>query len=138
MDFKNLYLNFNGRIRRLHYWIGAIVLGFGSGIVIGLIMTLFGGAGAMMGGGGGGGGGGGMAMVGLLICGVLYLGVIYASLALVIKRLHDRGRPAVFALLLLVPLINLWPTIEILFLDGTQGDNQYGPSPKGVAAPAAA
>ena len=126
MDFKNLYLNFNGRIRRLHYWIGAIVMGFGSGIVMSIIMMATG----MQ-------RGGGLAMVGMVICGIIYIGVIYAGLALVIKRLHDRNRPAIFALLLLVPLLNFWPMIEILFLDGTPGDNQYGPSPKAVGSTAA-
>ena len=136
MDFKNLYLNFNGRIRRSHYWIGAIVLGVAGGVLIGIVMAVFGGAGAMMGRGGGGAMGG----IGLLIACVIYLAMLWGSLALMFKRIHDRGRGAIFLLLLLVPLLNLWPTIELLFLDGTQGENQYGPSPKGItsAAPTAA
>jgi len=136
MDFKNLYLNFSGRIRRSHYWIGAIVLSVGAGVLIGVVMMVFGGMGAQM----GGGDGSAMALGGLLISCVIYLGVLYASLALMFKRIHDRGRGAIFLLLLLVPLVNLWPTIELLFLDGTQGENQYGPSPKGItsAAPTAA
>jgi uncharacterized membrane protein YhaH (DUF805 family) len=32
----------------------------------------------------------------------------------------------------------LWPLIELGFLDGTQGPNKFGPSPKGIGAPAAA
>ena len=32
-------------------------------------------------------------------------------------------------LLLFVPLVNLWPVVELLFLRGTVGPNQYGPDP---------
>ena len=35
------------------------------------------------------------------------------------------------------PLVGaIWTLIEVGFLDGTQGPNKYGPSPKGVTGPA--
>jgi uncharacterized membrane protein YhaH (DUF805 family) len=46
-----------------------------------------------------------------------------------IKRSHDRDRSGWFILLFLVPLLNLWPLIELLFLRGTIGSNRFGPDP---------
>jgi len=55
--------------------------------------------------------------------------VLYPSLMVMVKRLHDRGRSGWFVLLVFVPLVNLWPLIEISFLRGTRGSNNYGPDP---------
>ncbi len=55
--------------------------------------------------------------------------LIYPSIAVCIKRFHDRNRSGWFYLLLFVPLLNIWPTIELYFLRGTDGDNDYGPDP---------
>jgi len=49
--------------------------------------------------------------------------------AIYVKRLHDRNHSGWFALLLLVPLVNLWPAIEIMFLRGTRGPNRFGADP---------
>ena len=46
-----------------------------------------------------------------------------------IKRLHDRDRSGWFLLLSLIPLVNIWIWIEVGFLRGTYGDNQYGADP---------
>lgn len=52
--------------------------------------------------------------------------VIYTSLMINIKRAHDRNRTGLFSLLLLVPLVSLWPLVEFGFLAGTDGTNKYG------------
>jgi uncharacterized membrane protein YhaH (DUF805 family) len=54
---------------------------------------------------------------------------LWAQAALSVKRAHDRGRSGWFVLVLLVPLVQIWPFIELWFLRGTTGDNQYGPDP---------
>ena len=54
---------------------------------------------------------------------------LWAQAALSVKRAHDRGRSGWFVLVLLVPLVQVWPFIELWFLRGTAGDNQYGPDP---------
>jgi uncharacterized membrane protein YhaH (DUF805 family) len=54
---------------------------------------------------------------------------IWPLVAGMIKRAHDRDRPWPFILLLLVPLIQLWPLVEILFLRGTSGSNRFGADP---------
>lgn len=58
-----------------------------------------------------------------------HLLLLWPSLALGVKRCHDRGRSGWFLLLMLVPLLNLWPVIELAFLRGTTGENRFGPDP---------
>ena len=47
-----------------------------------------------------------------------------------IKRCHDRDRSGWFLLLQFIPIVNLWVSIELWFLAGTHGENQYGPDPR--------
>ncbi len=54
---------------------------------------------------------------------------LWAQAALSVKRSHDRGRSGWFVLVLFIPLVQIWPFIELWFLRGTTGDNQYGPDP---------
>ncbi len=54
---------------------------------------------------------------------------LWAQAALSVKRSHDRGRSGWFVLVLFIPLVQIWPFIELWFLSGTTGDNQYGPDP---------
>lgn len=135
MDWQNLLFSYSGRIRRSHYWLAAIGSGVAIGIVAGVILTVTGAAGAMT----GRGGGGPMAMIGVLLyCAVLAL-AIYIGLALQVKRWHDRDKSWVWIFISFIPLIGaIWTLVEVGFLDGTQGPNKYGPSPKGIAGPAPA
>ncbi len=63
----------------------------------------------------------------------LYLPVfLWASLCLTTKRLHDRNVSAVWSVLGLVPVIGwIWSIVVCGCLDGTPGDNRYGPPSKG-------
>jgi len=60
------------------------------------------------------------------LTGVLQL---WAQAALTVKRAHDREKSGWFVLVLFIPLVQIWPAIELWFLRGTTGDNQYGPDP---------
>ncbi len=55
---------------------------------------------------------------------------IWISLALIVKRLHDRDRTGWLAASIFIPIINiasvLWILTEVWFLKGTNGDNRYG------------
>jgi uncharacterized membrane protein YhaH (DUF805 family) len=55
--------------------------------------------------------------------------ILWPSIAIYIKRAHDRDRSGWFLLLFLVPLLNLWPIIELWFVRGTVGANRFGPDP---------
>ncbi|BFM17219.1 hypothetical protein R50073_34020 [Maricurvus nonylphenolicus] len=47
--------------------------------------------------------------------------------AVLVKRLHDRGRSAWFLFLGLIPVIGpIWITIECGFLSGDQDENEFG------------
>ena len=65
-----------------------------------------------------------------------YVGYAYALalvlpyLALYIRRIQDSDNSGWF---ILVPLYNIF----LLFIDGTQGDNKYGPNPNSATMPQA-
>ena len=73
---------------------------------------------------------------------ILYLPLMlvaaYAAIVLGVKRCHDRDRTGWFMLLNIVPILSLWPIIELTFFKGTEGPNKYGEDPLGGAAPVAA
>lgn len=51
---------------------------------------------------------------------------LWAQAALGIKRIHDIGRPAIFALVLFLPLINAIAFIALCIIPGEPGPNRYG------------
>ncbi len=59
------------------------------------------------------------------------LGAAWAALAVTVKRLHDLDRPGWHALLFMIPLYNIHLSIVLFVVEGTSGDNQYGPDPLG-------
>jgi uncharacterized membrane protein YhaH (DUF805 family) len=59
--------------------------------------------------------------------GLFTLAGLIPSLAMGIKRCHDRDRTGWFLLVSLIPLVNIWLLIELWFIKGTAGVNQYGP-----------
>ena len=135
MDWKYLYTSFEGRINRQPYWIGALVL-IGALIVINLVLILLAG------------------FAGLIIVYIISLLVIYPSLAMMVKRFHDRNKSGWWSLIFYVPafingaisamspessltmitgvitlIVLIWFTIELGFLKGTDGPNDFGPDP---------
>ena len=61
---------------------------------------------------------------------VYMLGVLCPALGVTIRRLHDTGKSGWWIFISLVPIIGgLW-FLYLMVIDGTPGDNQYGPSPK--------
>jgi|SRR5579871_6282907 len=129
MNIMHLLFSFQGRIRRLHYWLGAIGAGLVVGVVVGILGSMAGFASGSPNG------------LVLALIGVIYLALFWVSIALGVKRCHDRDKTGWFLLIGLIPIIGgLWLLVDLGFLDGTQGPNKYGPSPKGIGgdAPAAA
>jgi uncharacterized membrane protein YhaH (DUF805 family) len=126
MNYQQLLFSFNGRIRRLHYWMGAIGIGVVYAIVVTVLTMLM-------------RNGGVMSMIAGIIGLVVLIAIIWAGLALQIKRWHDRDKSWVWIFITLIPIVGpIWSLVECGFLDGTPGPNKYGPSPKGVTGPAAA
>lgn len=113
IDWQYLLFQFDGRINRAKYWagVGALIVGY---IIIAILVGVID-SGAVRG-----------------ILGLLYLALIWPSLAISIKRWHDRDKSGWWVLIGLIPLIGpIWALIETGFLEGTAGPNQYGPDPLG-------
>lgn len=52
-----------------------------------------------------------------------------------VKRFHDRNKTGLWLLIALIPIIGpIWLFIELGFLKGTDGKNQYGPDPLRLAS----
>lgn len=127
MDVKHKLFGFSGRIRRLDYWL----LSIGTNICIGIVDTLQ-----------------TLALNGWdlnalessdnLASGgislVFSLLNLWITICLMLKRCHDRDKGGGWvAFFLLVPIVGwIWGFVELGFLDGTQGRNRFGPSPKGI------
>ena len=61
---------------------------------------------------------------------VLQVLLIWISLAVQIKRWHDRDKSGWWVLINLIPLIGaIWAFVETGCLRGTVGPNAYGPDP---------
>ncbi len=56
---------------------------------------------------------------------VVFIPLIWFMLAQAVKRCHDRGNSGWYQL---IPFYMLW----LLFADSDNGQNQYGPNPKGI------
>lgn len=60
---------------------------------------------------------------------------IWTTVAMQIKRWHDRDKSGIWMLVGFIPIIGpLWTFVELLFLPGTNGPNRFGPSPNGDTA----
>ena len=51
---------------------------------------------------------------------------LWAQAALGAKRMHDLGKPGVFAALLFVPFLNFITFVALCLIPGSPGPNQYG------------
>jgi uncharacterized membrane protein YhaH (DUF805 family) len=123
---QSLLFSFNGRIRRSQYWLYGIGVGVVGGVILAILSMLMRNGGAMM-------------YVGGILALIVYVVLIWAGLALSIKRWHDRDKSWVWIFIAFIPVIGgIWALIECGFLDGTPGPNQYGPSPKGITGPVTA
>ena len=114
MNWQFLFATFDARIGRQTFWIGTIVLWVVSLIVHGLIAVLF----------------GYDTQAGTGLSGVVVLVMLYPSIAVGVKRLHDRDKSGWWLLLLIVPVIGIiWYIVEAGCLRGTVGQNRFGPDP---------
>ncbi len=136
MSIFGFLFGLDGRVRRLHYWLGAIGLNVGYWAIMGTAIWLC--KPALTTNGGDTGEGWAAAL--LLMLGGAVLGLVYlwCGLAIAVKRTHDRGRSGWWVLLYMLASVTVigavWPFIELGILDGTPGPNDYGPSPKGLGA----
>ena len=68
----------------------------------------------------------GVGILGLIVA----LAAIYPAIALYAKRWHDRDKSGWWTLIVLVPIVGpIWILVELGILEGTRGDNRFGPDP---------
>jgi uncharacterized membrane protein YhaH (DUF805 family) len=66
----------------------------------------------------------------LVPLGILFLIILWPSLAIYAKRWHDRDKSGWWSLIMLVPIIgSIWLLVELGFLRGTDGPNRFGENP---------
>jgi uncharacterized membrane protein YhaH (DUF805 family) len=65
----------------------------------------------------------------MLVATMALLLTVWSQLAIVVKRLHDLGRPGEHCFLLFLPLYNLYLGIVLSCKPGTIGPNQFGADP---------
>ncbi len=109
------YAVFSGRARRKEYWfffLFSVIFSILAGIIDALTGTYDYEAG-----------------IGAL--GIIYtLAMILPGLAVGVRRLHDTDRTGWWVLVAIIPLIGAIVLLVLLCIDGTAGDNKYGPDPK--------
>lgn len=59
---------------------------------------------------------------------ISFVGIIVWSF-LVVKRLHDLGKPGSHYWLMYIPFYNVYLSLVLLFTKGASGPNQYGEDP---------
>jgi uncharacterized membrane protein YhaH (DUF805 family) len=116
MDWKQYLFSFQGRVARAQWWLMVLL-----SIVVGAVA----------------------ARINLStsgdprygIGGILELAMLWVTLAVAVKRWHDRDKSGWWVLIYIVPIIGwLWVLIENGFLQGTAGPNRFGEDPLRVAA----
>ena len=108
----NNYANFDGRSGRAEFWWWVLAY-----VVASVVASFLGGALGM----------------GNILSWVLWLGVIVPSVAVSIRRFHDIGKPAIWAIAMFIPIVNL--IVALLFLTKpSDGPNEYGQGPQAPAA----
>ena len=106
IDWVWLFTGFEGRINRAKFWIGWLII-FVVNLIVGRILGV-------------------TSFLALLVS----LALVYATVAIGVKRLHDRGKPGWWLLFFLIPLVGwIWALVELGILPGAPGENEYGPDP---------
>lgn len=98
-EFFRNYLNFSGRVRRRDFWWTTLYV-----LAVGLLLVA-------------------VDFTGIPLSWLWWLAVLVPMLSLTVRRLHDSGKNGLFALLLVVPILNL-----ILFI--VWGAWETGPANK--------
>jgi len=115
------YAEFSGRSRRKEYWMFFLLT---------LLVTI--GLGIATGGEEGISGvvdeDGGMSFVMI----VFYIAILIPTVAVEVRRFHDQDKSGWFVLLNFVPFVGWLIVLVLMCLEGTKGENQYGPDPKGA------
>ncbi len=118
------YADFSGRSRRMEYWMFA--LGYTIAMVLLVIVA------SVMSGGVYGVAGGFSPVHWIIV--LFALALFIPSLAVLIRRFHDQDRSGWWVLLGLIPYLGGLILLVFMCIEGTRGENRFGPDPKGALA----
>jgi uncharacterized membrane protein YhaH (DUF805 family) len=123
------YADFSGRSRRKEYWMFTlfILLVYA---VLGILIAM-GGVFSSMGDPGATPQIGMLGWIGIGLLGIFALGIFIPALAVIVRRLHDQDKSGWFILLQFIPYIGGIVLLVFMCIDGTKGENRFGPDPKG-------
>jgi uncharacterized membrane protein YhaH (DUF805 family) len=75
------------------------------------------------------------AMPAWIIYGVWLVLGLWWSLAVGVKRCHDRGKSGWWMLVTLIPIVGfIWWLVDLGILEGQEGENRWGPNPVASSA----
>lgn len=116
------YAEFHGRSTRKEFWMFQLIY-----VALALVTAV------LVGVGGvdeyGEGTGLSKLAVGLFV--IALLGLFVPLLAVQTRRFHDQDRSGWFVLLNLIPYLGTFAVFIFMLLEGTRGDNRFGPDPRG-------
>ena len=117
------YADFSGRSRRKEYWMFAL---FNLLIMLGIAIL----AGMFGGLTGDNAGASSLSGIFIILFGIYALAILVPALAVQVRRFHDQDKSGWFVLLNFIPYIGGLIVFVFMCLDGTKGENRYGPDPK--------
>jgi len=65
-----------------------------------------------------------------LVSGIYTVAVALPTLAVSVRRLHDTGRSGWWVLIGIIPVVGTIILLALFILEGTPGDNRFGPQPR--------
>ncbi|WP_346344669.1 DUF805 domain-containing protein [Sphingomonas sp. dw_22] len=130
------YADFQGRSRRMEYWMFTLLIILAS-IVWGIVFAILGGFSGFS-EYGGSSLFSGIAGLWAVVGGLAYLAILIPGIAVQVRRFHDRDMSGWFVLLNFIPYVGGLIVIVFMLLEGTRGPNRFGPDPKDPLANAEA
>ncbi len=117
----------HGRLSMLSYWAHTLVLTIVFTVAVAILVLLMG----VLSGGfealASGGQPNGTALIVALVIGIpAFIALMWVSICMIVKRLHDRNHTGWMSLLFLVPLVNIIFSLYALLFPGNKTSNRYG------------
>ncbi|MPT47874.1 MAG: DUF805 domain-containing protein [Sphingobium sp.] len=107
------YADFDGRSCRKEYWMFALL--YIAALFIGGVFSIA------------------SVELGMTLMSLFILAVFIPTVAVQVRRMHDQDKSGWFVLFNIIPYVGWIIGIIFMLIDGTEGDNRYGPDPKGRA-----
>ena len=118
------YADFSGRSRRKEYWMFVLlifIVAVALGLMTGSFTTVSDPADSVE-----------MATwsSSSILLGLFYLAILIPALAVQVRRFHDQDKTGWLVLLNFIPFIGGLIVLVFMCLEGTRGENRFGPDPK--------